>query len=466
MWQGSANRLTTFTASNGVTTTLDYDSSGRITRRTNALGYSEYVYEDGTDWLVRETWHSAISGNTFDLSRYWYVNGRPSRVEYFATGPSDLSTVWSYRIHYFQYNWHGDVTTFVGPNGDGGNGYWYDPWGGPLQTTPTTWNYYRWNGGWGYLTFDALQLYYVHGRWYDLDTGLWLSPDENGGYIYNQQDAVNSAQGDPCENHKPPVTPPAGGMTVDWIRDNPNPLNTFPIGEIESIGRLKNDILGCAARHNTIKTNMDDDAFAALMTAILHIEGKLPGNGKTPADQQRDRDNDFYATFGFNGSSGVAKISQSVAIQILRGEIPGMPGKYCYSIAGGYPEAGAFAQIGGAACDSRGCWDARFIPVASELAHPELSLEYLAANLERGADRVNTLGYQASVFNLAAWHNAGVQTPQEFSQPPNGPKGASYGNVTLSLMPTAMRILGRPGKYLPYNSFERGFVTPPGLGPR
>jgi YD repeat-containing protein len=63
VWSG-AHRLTTFTASNGVTTTLDYDSLGRITRRYTALGYSDYVYEDGTDWLVRETWHSAISGNS------------------------------------------------------------------------------------------------------------------------------------------------------------------------------------------------------------------------------------------------------------------------------------------------------------------------------------------------------------------------------------------------------------------
>ncbi len=29
------------------------------------------LYEDGTDWLLRETWHSYVSGNTFDLSRYW-----------------------------------------------------------------------------------------------------------------------------------------------------------------------------------------------------------------------------------------------------------------------------------------------------------------------------------------------------------------------------------------------------------
>jgi hypothetical protein len=32
-----------------VTTTFDYDSSGRISRRYNSLGYSDYFYVDGTD---------------------------------------------------------------------------------------------------------------------------------------------------------------------------------------------------------------------------------------------------------------------------------------------------------------------------------------------------------------------------------------------------------------------------------
>ena len=54
------------------------------------------------------------------------------------------------------------------------------------------WNYYRWNGAWGYLRLDALNLYYVHGRWYNPETALWLSPDENGEYLYGSgQDAVN-----------------------------------------------------------------------------------------------------------------------------------------------------------------------------------------------------------------------------------------------------------------------------------
>ena len=141
------------------------------------------LYEDGTNWLVRETWHSAISGNTFDLVRYWYTNGRPSRAE-IATLSWDWSTVLGYTTRYFQYNWHGDANTFVELTGGAASGMTYDPWGAPIQYDPSPLNYYRWNGAWGYLTFDGLGLYYVHGRWYNPDTGMWLSPDEKGEYLY------------------------------------------------------------------------------------------------------------------------------------------------------------------------------------------------------------------------------------------------------------------------------------------
>lgn len=72
-WQGGAYRLTSFTQGS-ANATLDYDPQGRIVRRTTSQGYSDYSYEDGTDWLVRETWHAATSGQVFDLYRYWYAD--------------------------------------------------------------------------------------------------------------------------------------------------------------------------------------------------------------------------------------------------------------------------------------------------------------------------------------------------------------------------------------------------------
>src|SRR5581483_2397031 len=64
--------------------------------------------------------------------------------------------------------------------------------------------YYNWNAAWGYMqfptkfNFDAhdtldMGLYFAHGRWYNQDTGLWLSPNEKGDYLYggDGQDPVN-----------------------------------------------------------------------------------------------------------------------------------------------------------------------------------------------------------------------------------------------------------------------------------
>lgn len=125
---------------------------------------------------------------------------RTSRVEVANVAP-DLSSVLSYTPYYIQYNWHGDAVAFAPLTGGYAGTYdphgIYDPWGNPSLWPPnslSTWNYYRWAGAWGYMKFDDLGLYYVHGRWFNPDTGLFLSPDNNGEYLYNSgNDAVNKA---------------------------------------------------------------------------------------------------------------------------------------------------------------------------------------------------------------------------------------------------------------------------------
>lgn len=55
--------------------------------------------------------------------------------------------------------------------------------------------YYDWNAASGYMRFPAWMgfdthdvldegMYYVLGRWYNPDSGLWLSPNEKGDYMY------------------------------------------------------------------------------------------------------------------------------------------------------------------------------------------------------------------------------------------------------------------------------------------
>ncbi len=110
-------------------------------------------------------------------------------------------------VIYLQMNWHGDF--YRGYATDGGivNTQQGDEWGnwpnGPLACNAP--HAYHWNAQWGALFFadlgapnggnPPLGLYYVHGRWYNPEVGLWLSPDGKGEYFYGSgQDAVNYAR--------------------------------------------------------------------------------------------------------------------------------------------------------------------------------------------------------------------------------------------------------------------------------
>ncbi len=120
---------------------------GSIIARYTALGYSDYFYIDGTDWLVRETWHSYVRGNSFNLHEYRYTNGRPSQVKYVGNAPPDLSFVWSYGVFYLTYNWHGDIIGYIPLDGVGGGDMMsYNAWGiNSGGVIPST-QYYQWSG--------------------------------------------------------------------------------------------------------------------------------------------------------------------------------------------------------------------------------------------------------------------------------------------------------------------------------
>jgi hypothetical protein len=234
--------------------------------------------------LERKTWHAITSTNTFDLVRYWYANGRPSRVEVAATS-SDLQYVYGYNTYYIQYNWHGDAVTYIALDGSGG-GSWgaYDPWGNPTSWPPpalAAWNYYRWNGAWGYLRLDALNLYYVHGRWYNPETALWLSPDENGEYLYGSgQDAVNYAwlfaRAATCVEENPAIYP----FFASWFRD----------GTASTLNRLRRMFTGQIFGCRNVALNLPPIAFyayqyqvdPAMIAAIVYYESdafeRIPTN--------------------------------------------------------------------------------------------------------------------------------------------------------------------------------------------
>ena len=191
----------------------------------------------------------------FDLVRYQYANGRPSRVELVST--DNLATPGGYATYYIQYNWHGDAIYFARSEGGYTGAYnlsrtTYDAWGIARLYLPVSlaaWNYYRWNGAWGYLRIDDLGLYYVHGRWYNPDTGLFLSPNEKGDYMYG---------GD-----GPPAQDPVNEM---WVQFTAGALYQFAKNNIDAVVVVPNLYPPFREMYTGASTNLEayvPDTYAA-----------------------------------------------------------------------------------------------------------------------------------------------------------------------------------------------------------
>jgi hypothetical protein len=83
-------------------------------------------------------------------------------------------------------NGNGDGWNNVSPFGDNGNGAYV--------ASPNGEQAYGYGGAWGYLYFNAIfsgmntvrsvDLYYIHGRWWHPDMGLFLSPNDKGDYLF------------------------------------------------------------------------------------------------------------------------------------------------------------------------------------------------------------------------------------------------------------------------------------------
>jgi YD repeat-containing protein len=173
--------------------TFEYDRFHRIRTfcENGATGSAcqSFHYMGESDWLSYVSQYNTI------LQRYLYANGKPLRA--------DIRYISTLYPNYYRYNARGDAAAIVQQNGDGGASWTnYGAWGDANYSAT---GYYGWNAAWGYMQFPAnlnfnlhggydMGLYYAHGRWYNQDTGLWLSPWEMGDYLYggHGQDPVNT----------------------------------------------------------------------------------------------------------------------------------------------------------------------------------------------------------------------------------------------------------------------------------
>lgn len=173
-WQG---RKLTSLISGGVTKSFTYDVNGIRNSKTVGSTVTEYLY-NGTQ-LLKETKGSDIIYYLYEQTGMigLEINGTP---------------------YYYVRNLQGDVTKIIDGSGNVVVQYVYDSWGkvlsvtGTLASTVGAKNPIRYRG---YYYDTESELYYLNSRYYDPETGRFISPDvvaEGGNlYTYCQNDPVN-----------------------------------------------------------------------------------------------------------------------------------------------------------------------------------------------------------------------------------------------------------------------------------
>jgi RHS repeat-associated protein len=318
----------------------------------------------------------------------------------------------------------------------------YEPYGKLLAQTGPSGTVYGYTGE----AHDASTgLLFLRARYYSPDLKLFLSRDPFPGYT-----TLSISQNGYAYVHANPVN-----LT------DPTGETAWPNKNIEAIQVLKPVIIDSAERHNDFaRSNLTDEAFAALMAAHLNRESRL---GVLTKRYLWDIAGDFAARLGLNTSIGIANIRPGVGAQILFGVNPGIPGCFEYNVEGSeildlwntLPEGSHNYPYGESKEDVIQAF------IVNELFDDELSIEYLAANIERGFDRADYFGIEPSVFNLGNWIWSGEMQAdimvKEWND--NGTDKFRHGANLVLDMPKAFEVLDLPITYYnAYNSDEAELI--------
>ena len=161
------------TATNGTNTlSFSYDDNGvRVRKTVNGV---DHLYTVNGSQILAEEWGNELLVYLYD------ANGAPIGMEYrnstYAPGAYDLFV--------FETNMFGDITGVYDADGNKLISYTYDAWGN-CQTTLHTQNlsgsdYYAQKNPFryrGYYYDTELGLYYLNARYYDPNTGRFISAD-------------------------------------------------------------------------------------------------------------------------------------------------------------------------------------------------------------------------------------------------------------------------------------------------
>lgn len=224
-YDAAGNRTSKTTTKNGIQTTVDYSfnkanqlksvngqayevdangnliSDGKFRYEWNAFDQlikvatmeseivSEYQYDD----QGRRMYSNTSSGET-----YYRYNGTSNQVLFEEDASGTITKAYTYddngypltmtyhgETYYYLTNYRGDVLAIVNESGENVATYTYDAWGNILTQSDSkiaAINPYRYAG---YRYDDETKLYYLMARYYNPDTGVFLSIDPVRGSISN-----------------------------------------------------------------------------------------------------------------------------------------------------------------------------------------------------------------------------------------------------------------------------------------
>lgn len=209
---------------------------------------------------------------------------------------------------------------------------------------------------------------------------------------------------------------------------------------------LRATIIAAAERHNRPEqSGMSDHDFAVLIALIMYNEHfgwfeerVTPVQALTPFYESLQRETNEAGLS--NLSVWPANLRPSVAAEILRGQVP-------------LPLSGAMwgvpVHVTGTAIRPSDYRSERalYAAITVEITDPQLAVEYLAANLERGVYRARWEGVPPTWRALAAWHNQGIVAPEDIRANPTASDyvrraSAYFGRARALIDTTAPRVPG------------------------
>ena len=205
-WEG--RRLKTATKGN-QNFTFTYNVDGIRTSKT-VNGVEHTYILDGAQ-IAAEIWGSRVMVYVYD------VYGAPIGMQYYVVTDSGLYEGYSY---WFEKNLQGDVIAVYDEDGTKLIEYTYDTWGNHSAAyynggadSAAVYNPFRYRG---YYYDEDLGLYYLQSRYYDSNTGRFISPDSLD-YLGADGDLTSYNLYDYCGNNPVMYSDPSGHIALSTL---------------------------------------------------------------------------------------------------------------------------------------------------------------------------------------------------------------------------------------------------------